>query len=100
MLALSMCALPVKGAAARPVREVQEVAQEWPPEPSHRMVQRGGGVSLQEAVRLASSRYPGRVVRAITTDKGGRRVHEIRILLAEGGRVVTVRVDAQTGEIR
>jgi uncharacterized iron-regulated membrane protein len=58
------------------------------------------GVSLQEAVRAASARYPGRVVRAVTITEHGRPVHEIRILLDDGGRVVTVHVDAQTGQMR
>lgn len=58
-------------------------------------------VSLQEAVEIAMRRRPGRVVRAVTVDAGGgRRVHEVRILSDEGGRVVTVRVDAQTGRLR
>lgn len=59
------------------------------------------GVSLQEAVAIATAQRPGRVVRAVTVEAGqGRRIHEVRILLNEGGRVVTVRVDAQTGRIR
>ena len=58
-------------------------------------------VSLQEAVEIAMRRQPGRVVRAVTVDGGGgRRIHEVRILSDEGGRVVTVRVDAQTGRLR
>ena len=58
-------------------------------------------VSLQQAVSIATERRPGRVVRAVTFDSGaGRKVHEVRILLNEGGRVVTVRVDAQTGRVR
>jgi hypothetical protein len=64
------------------------------------IVQRGAGISLQEAVQMATEQRPGRVVRAVTVEVGGRRVHEIRILLEEGGRVVTVRIDAQTGESR
>ncbi|HMB73965.1 MAG TPA: PepSY domain-containing protein [Gammaproteobacteria bacterium] len=57
-------------------------------------------VSLQEAVEIATRRRPGRVVRAVTVDAGGgRRIHEVRILSDEGGRVVTVRVDAQTGRL-
>ena len=54
-------------------------------------------VSLQEAVSIATQGRPGRVVRAVTVDDG--RTHEVRILLEEGGRVVTVRVDAQTGRV-
>jgi uncharacterized membrane protein YkoI len=54
-------------------------------------------VSLQEAVSIAMQGRPGRVVRAVTVDDG--RTHEVRILLEEGGRVVTVRVDAQSGRV-
>ena len=76
--------------------------------PGPAAAQRGGaellpsqGVSLQEAVQIATMSQPGRVVRAVTVDiGGGRRMHEVRILLDEGGRVVTVRVDAQTGRVR
>jgi uncharacterized membrane protein YkoI len=77
--------------------------------PGAAFAQRGGAellpsptvVTLQEAVEIATQRRPGRVVRAVTVDVGGgRRMHEIRILLDEGGRVVTVRVDAQTGRVR
>jgi len=55
-----------------------------------------GPVSLAQATELAQSRYPGRVVRAETESRGGRRIHNIRILDADG-RVRTVRIDAQTG---
>lgn len=65
------------------------------PPPIARTVQRDG-VSLQQAVMLASDRYEGRVVRAETRSRGGRRVHEIRIL-GDDGRVRIVRIDARTG---
>lgn len=68
--------------------------------PSGFQIAQRGRISLQEAVRMATQRYDGRVVRASTSDRGGRTVHEIRILLADGNRVVTVRVDADTGEMR
>ena len=58
------------------------------------------GISLQQAVEIALAERPGRVVRAVTVMAGGAQVHEIRILLDEGGRVVTVRVDARTGRVR
>ena len=64
-----------------------------------RMVQ-NAGISLEDAVRIATRGRPGRVVRAVTVIDRGRQIHEIRILLDEGPRVVTVRIDAQTGEIR
>lgn len=56
-----------------------------------------GPVSLSQARQMALQRFPGRVARAETVTAGGnRRVHQIRILDAEG-RVRNVRVDAQTG---
>lgn len=60
------------------------------------VVQRGA-ISLQEAIAMATRDRPGRVVRAVTVERGGRQVHEIRILLDEGGRVVTVTIDAEGG---
>lgn len=55
-----------------------------------------GAVSLAQATELARSRFPGQVVRAETESRGGRRIHNIRILGTDG-RVRTVRIDAQTG---
>ena len=55
------------------------------------------GMSLDEAVRMVESRYRARAVKAETVNSGGRRVHEIRLLNAEG-RVWKVRVDAETGQ--
>lgn len=53
-------------------------------------------VSLDEAVQMAQSRYRAKAVRAETVSNGGRRVHQIRLLSAEG-KVWMVRVDAETG---
>jgi uncharacterized membrane protein YkoI len=61
-------------------------------------VQSGGRVSLDEAVQMAQSRFDARVVKAETVGSGDRRVHEIRLLNAQG-KVWTVRVDAQTGQM-
>jgi len=58
-----------------------------------------GSVSLNQAVAIAQRRHPGRVVRAETTTRNGRTVHEIRIL-GDDGSVVTVRIDAASGEVR
>jgi uncharacterized membrane protein YkoI len=60
-------------------------------------VNQSGGMSLDEAVRMVESRYRARAVKAETVNSGGRRVHEIRLLNAEG-RVWKVRVDAETGQ--
>ena len=67
---------------------------------SYEMMQQrdGAAVSLQRAVEIATERYPGTVVRANTISRDGRTLHEIRILA--NGRVRTVLVDAQTGDIR
>jgi uncharacterized membrane protein YkoI len=54
------------------------------------------GVSLDEAVRTVERRYHARAVKAETVISGGRRVHEIRLLNADG-KVWKVRVDAETG---
>jgi uncharacterized membrane protein YkoI len=53
-------------------------------------------VSLDEAVQMAQSRYRAKAVRAETVNNGGRRVHQIRLLSAEG-KVWMVRIDAETG---
>jgi uncharacterized membrane protein YkoI len=63
----------------------------------HRAAQ--SGVSLDQAVQMAQNRYRSKAVKAETVDDGGRRVHRIRLLSAEG-MVRTVHVDAQTGAMR
>ena len=55
-------------------------------------------ITLAEAIQLAQSRYPGRVVRAQTIQQGNGAVHEIRII-GNDGRVHTVTVDARTGAV-
>lgn len=55
-------------------------------------------LTLAEAISLAQSRYPGRVVRAQTIQQGNGAVHEIRII-GNDGRVHTVTVDARTGAV-
>ena len=55
-------------------------------------------LTLGEAIQLAQSRYPGRVVRAQTIQQGNGAVHEIRII-GNDGRVHTVTVDARTGAV-
>lgn len=56
-----------------------------------------GGMSLDEAVRMAESRYRAKAIRAETVNSGGRRIHEIRLLNSEG-KVWKVRIDADTGQ--
>ena len=59
-------------------------------------INQSGGMTLDEAVRMVESRYRARAVKAETVESGGRRVHEIRLLNADG-KVWKVRVDAETG---
>jgi uncharacterized membrane protein YkoI len=54
------------------------------------------GVSLDQAVEMAQRRFRAKAVRAETVSSGDRRVHQIRLLSAEG-KVWTVRVDAESG---
>ncbi len=57
------------------------------------------GISLDEAVRMAEAQFHARVVRTDVVDEDGRKVYVLK-LLSEGGRVITVRVDAASGRIR
>jgi uncharacterized membrane protein YkoI len=54
------------------------------------------GVSLDQAVEMAQRRYRAKAVRAETVRNGERRVHQIRLLGADG-KVWNVRVDAESG---
>jgi len=58
-----------------------------------------GGLTLDQAVRMAQARYHARVVRADTERNGERVFYRLR-LLSSDGRVFSVRVDAQTGEMQ
>ncbi len=60
---------------------------------------RHDGISLDEAVRRAEAQYRARVVRTDVQDEDGRKVYVLK-LLSDGGRVVTVRIDAATGRMR
>jgi hypothetical protein len=57
-----------------------------------------GPADLKEAIEIALERYGGRAAGAETVEREGRRVHEIRVLLEDGG-VRTVRIDPETGAI-
>ena len=54
------------------------------------------GMSLDQAVEMAQRRFRAKAVKAETVESGGKRVHQIRLLSAEG-KVWTVRVDAESG---
>lgn len=66
--------------------------------PRHESREQPSGVSLDQAVRMAQRRYHAKAVRAETVRSGDRRVHHIRLLNSEG-KVWTVRVDAESGDI-
>jgi uncharacterized membrane protein YkoI len=89
---LMLIALSMTAAAA--VR-AQEMAEWWP---RGQYYVQAGGVSLDEAARMAESRFDAKAVKAETVRDGDRRVHQIRLLNAQG-KVWTVRVDAQTGQM-
>ncbi|HEY5810543.1 MAG TPA: PepSY domain-containing protein [Povalibacter sp.] len=55
-------------------------------------------VSLDQAVNMAESRYRAKAVRAQSGVSGDRLVYNIRLLNSEG-KVWTVQVDAQTGQM-
>ena len=57
------------------------------------------GISLDEAVRRAEAQYHAKVVRTDVQDEDGRKVYVLK-LLSDNGRVITVRVDASTGQTR
>jgi uncharacterized membrane protein YkoI len=77
---------PAAGGAAQAGRDVSgEIQRE--------------GISLDEAVRMAEAQFHARVVRTDVVDEDGRKVYVLK-LLSEGGRVITVRVDAASGRMR
>jgi uncharacterized membrane protein YkoI len=57
-----------------------------------------GGVSMDQAVKMAEQRYKARVVRAEAQRDGVRTIYVLK-LLNEAGQVWTVRVDAANGVI-
>ncbi len=75
---------------------------QMPPAPSRlgalRPSDQGGGLSLDQAVRLAQQRFRARVVRAETQTEAGRTIYVLR-MLDDAGRVFAVRVDAASGTI-
>jgi hypothetical protein len=59
----------------------------------------GGGMTMDQAVKMASKRFHARVVKAETQKEGGRNVYVLR-LLNETGHVWTVHVDSATGAVK
>jgi hypothetical protein len=96
--AAALCCCAIGAAAlARPVPWT-ETPDRFDDAAPDRPMQRGG-LSLQQAIDIATQRYGGRVVRADTTIRNGRQVYEIRIL-GDDNVVRTIRIDAQSGELR
>ncbi len=58
-----------------------------------------GGMTMDQAVKMASKRFHARVVKAETQKEGGRNVYVLR-LLNETGHVWTVHVDSATGAVK
>ena len=56
------------------------------------------GISLDEAVRRAEKQFNARVVKAETRMADGRRTYVLRLVTGDG-RVITVRVDADSGAV-
>lgn len=57
-----------------------------------------GGMSMDQAVKMAEQRFKARVVRAETQREGIRTIYILK-LLNDAGHVWTVRVDAANGAI-
>ena len=58
-----------------------------------------GGMSMDQAVKMAEKRFHARVVSAETQKDGGRNVYVLK-LLNETGHVWTVHVDSATGAVK
>ena len=56
------------------------------------------GITLDQAVSMVERQFKARVVRADTQRNGDRTIYVLR-LLNSAGRVWTVRVDAQSGQV-
>ncbi len=55
-------------------------------------------VSASHAAAIVQKRYGGKVLKVETQNRGGRVVHRIKIL-QDNGRISTVMVDGQSGQI-
>jgi uncharacterized membrane protein YkoI len=90
-------ALILLSLAASTAAPAQEFVEWWP----RQQYQVRSGMSLDEAVQMAQSRFNARVVKAETVRSGNRRIHQIRLLAesSEKRKVFTVRVDAETGQM-
>jgi uncharacterized membrane protein YkoI len=88
-----MCVL----AFVMPMHWVNAEGDRWNKPPMSSLQARG--ISLDEAVALVQKRYDAKAVKAESVEQRGRLMHRIR-LLSPDGKVWTVTVDAQSGQIR
>jgi uncharacterized membrane protein YkoI len=82
-------------AVGTPVANAQNLIEKRPR--SDRQAERPR-VSLDQAVNMAESRYRAKAVKTQQSVNGDRVVYHIRLLSGDG-RVWTVQVDAQTGQM-
>ncbi len=95
-LRLLLCALFLGGTAlAQPGLQPENL---FPGDGAEFVQVQDGGVSLQQAIEIASERVRGRVVRADTVNRDGRSIHEI-LIIRDDGLVRTVLVDPVTGAV-
>jgi len=95
-LLLLASSLAMASALISPLAGAQELIDR---RPRHEYRIEPAGVSLDQAVEMAQRRYRAKAVKAETVRRGDRRIHQIRLLSAEG-KVWTVRVDAESGAMR
>jgi uncharacterized membrane protein YkoI len=95
LAALAVASLGFGGTAAAQPPGAQGLA---PGNSSQAQLPQRRQLTLGEAIQLAQSRYPGRVVRAQTIQTGNGAVYDIRII-GNDGRVHNVTVDARTGAV-
>ncbi len=56
------------------------------------------GISIEEAIKAATQKYPGKVLEAELEDEDGAVLWELEILTADGKKM-EVQVDSRTGEV-
>jgi len=56
------------------------------------------GISIEEAIKAATQKYPGKVLEAELEDEDGAALWELEILTADGKKM-EVQVDSRTGEV-
>ena len=86
------------GLLAEPALAHRQGVVTAPESPARTETRARGGMSLDAAVQMVQQRYKARVVRAETRQENGRTVYVLRLLNADG-KVWTVRVDADSGEV-